>query len=65
MLKVSPETEAGRPAHECAGGEGCAAWHKRVRIALLSNPKSTGNLAQLPQIREYCDAHPDIFHYEV
>ena len=32
---------------------------------MLSNPKSTGNLAQLPQIREYCDAHPDVFHYEV
>jgi len=32
---------------------------------LLSNPKSTGNLAQLPRIREYCADHPDIFHYEV
>ncbi|MES2136176.1 MAG: diacylglycerol kinase family protein [Pseudomonadota bacterium] len=40
------------------------AW-PRPRIALLSNPKSTGNLAQLPRIREYCDAHPDVFHYEV
>ena len=38
---------------------------KRPRIALLSNPKSTGNLAQLPRIREYCAEHPDIFHYEV
>ena len=37
----------------------------RVRIALLSNPKSTGNIAQLPRIRAYCAAHPDIFHYEV
>jgi len=37
----------------------------RPRIALLSNPKSTGNLAQLPRIREYCADHPDIFHYEV
>ena len=37
----------------------------RPRIALLSNPKSTGNLAQLPRIREYCAEHPDIFHYEV
>jgi hypothetical protein len=37
----------------------------RPRIALISNPKSTGNLAQLPHIRAYCDAHPDIFHYEV
>ena len=37
----------------------------RPRIALLSNPKSTGNLAQLPRIREFCADHPDIFHYEV
>ncbi len=37
----------------------------RPRIALLSNPKSTGNLAQLPLIREFCSEHPDIFHYEV
>src|SRR3954451_1551854 len=62
MSKVSPVTDAAEPRCEpaCAGG-----WSKRTRIALLSNPKSTGNLAQLPQIREYCDAHPDIFHYEV
>jgi hypothetical protein len=32
---------------------------------LLSNPKSTGNLAQLPRIRAFCADHPDIFHYEV
>jgi diacylglycerol kinase family enzyme len=37
----------------------------RPRIALLSNPKSTGNIAQLSRIREYCAEHPDIFHYEV
>jgi len=37
----------------------------RPRIALLSNPRSTGNLAQLPRIRAYCADHPDIFHYEV
>jgi diacylglycerol kinase family enzyme len=66
MLKVSPETEApdqmGQPcpASICAGP-----WHNRTRIALLSNPKSTGNIAQLPRIREYCDSHPDVFHYEV
>ncbi|WP_432768210.1 MAG: diacylglycerol kinase [Sphingopyxis sp.] len=34
-------------------------------VALLSNPRSTGNRALLPQVREYCAAHPDIFHYEV
>ncbi|MBB3763126.1 diacylglycerol/lipid kinase family protein [Sphingomicrobium lutaoense] len=38
---------------------------EHVRIALLSNPRSTGNIAQLPRIREYCAEHPDIFHYEV
>ena len=38
---------------------------RRTRIALLSNPKSTGNLAQLSRIRGYCADHPDIFHYEV
>jgi hypothetical protein len=38
---------------------------RRPRIALLSNPKSTGNIAQLPRIREYCADHPDVFHYEV
>ena len=37
----------------------------RPRIALLSNPKSTGNLNQLPRIRAICAEHPDIFHYEV
>lgn len=37
----------------------------RPRIALLSNPKSSGNIAQLARIREYCADHPDIFHYEV
>ncbi len=34
-------------------------------VALLSNPHSTGNRALLPRVREYCAAHPDIFHYEV
>src|ERR1044072_4852078 len=37
----------------------------RPRIALISNPKSTGNLAQLPRIRAFCAEHTDIFHYEV
>jgi hypothetical protein len=37
----------------------------RPRIALLSNPKSSRNLAQLSRIREYCSDHPDVFHYEV
>lgn len=36
-----------------------------VSVALLSNPRSTGNQAVLPQIRSYCATRPDIFHYEV
>jgi hypothetical protein len=39
--------------------------NKRPRIALLSNPKSTGNINQLPRIRAFCAEHVDIFHYEV
>lgn len=34
-------------------------------VALLSNPHSTGNRSLLPQVRSYCAANPDIFHYEV
>jgi Diacylglycerol kinase catalytic domain len=34
-------------------------------VALLSNPHSTGNQSLLPQVRNYCAAHADIFHYEV
>ena len=30
----------------------------RPRIALISNPKSTGNLAQLPRIRAFCASIP-------
>ncbi|MEQ1724622.1 MAG: acylglycerol kinase family protein [Sphingopyxis sp.] len=36
-----------------------------VAVALLSNPRSTGNRAFLPRIRSFCALHPDIFHYEV
>lgn len=36
-----------------------------VCVALLSNPKSTGNRQLLPRVRSYCASHPDIFHYEV
>jgi hypothetical protein len=35
------------------------------RIALLSNPKSSGNKSQLARIRSQCAQHPEIFHYEV
>ncbi len=36
-----------------------------VSVALLSNPKSTGNRRLLPRVRSYCANHSDIFHYEV
>ncbi len=36
-----------------------------VSVALLSNPKSTGNRQTLPRVRSYCASNPDIFHYEV
>jgi diacylglycerol kinase family enzyme len=36
-----------------------------ARIALLSNPKSTGNRSLLPRVRSFCAEHQDIFHYEV
>ena len=69
MAKVERQADASVPrgqaadacAPVCAGSGGRA----RPRIALLSNPKSTGNLAQLPRIREFCAEHPDVFHYEV
>src|SRR3954465_3084894 len=64
MLKSLPLTET-----TAATGSACSqrtfGGSSRPRIALLSNPKSTGNIAQLPRIREYCADHPDVFHYEV
>jgi Diacylglycerol kinase catalytic domain len=36
-----------------------------VAVALLSNPRSSGNCLILPRIRTYCAGQPDIFHYEV
>ena len=34
-------------------------------VALLSNPRSTGNRSLLPRVRSYCATNEDIFHYEV
>lgn len=36
-----------------------------ARVALLSNPSSTGNRSLLPRIRSFCAQHQDLFHYEV
>ena len=34
-------------------------------VALLSNPRSSGNQSMLPRVRSFCARHEDIFHYEV
>jgi hypothetical protein len=68
MSKVERQAESVvQEGQLCTASPPCLAASKktRPRIALLSNPKSTGNLAQLPRIREYCAEHPDVFHYEV
>jgi hypothetical protein len=36
-----------------------------ARVALLSNPRSTGNRSLLPKVRSFCAREEDIFHYEV
>jgi hypothetical protein len=36
-----------------------------TRVAILSNPSSTGNRSLLPRARSFCAEHRDIFHYEV
>jgi hypothetical protein len=68
MVKSLATAEIARNAGEaCPWNAAAAAIGRtpRPRIALLSNPKSTGNIAKLARIREYCAEHPDIFHYEV
>jgi diacylglycerol kinase family enzyme len=34
-------------------------------VALLSNPRSTGNQSVLPRVRALCALEEDVFHYEV
>lgn len=36
-----------------------------AKVALLSNPLSTGNRSLLPRVRAYCADNADVFHYEV
>jgi Diacylglycerol kinase catalytic domain len=38
---------------------------RSMRVALLSNPTATGNVALLPRIRSFCAGRSDVFHYEV
>jgi diacylglycerol kinase family enzyme len=59
LAMEAPATPAQSVAPACRPAAG------RPRVALLSNPRSTGNIAQLSRIRSYCADHPDIFHYEV
>jgi hypothetical protein len=65
MLKTVEMAEHGQAERGNASAVRACAAGSRARIALLSNPKSTGNLAQLPRIRAFCAEHPDLFHYEV
>ena len=68
MLNLVPPVAAPASAGEAAmhrSGCGGKSDISRPRIALLSNPRSTGNIAQLSRIRAYCADHPEIFHYEV
>jgi diacylglycerol kinase family enzyme len=67
MPKLPKTTELPAPTGQVCpiSPEPFGAHQSRPRVALLSNPRSTGNIAQLPRIREYCAEHPDVFHYEV
>lgn len=62
---AKPELKAKEAGAAQCGDRACLPHKCRPRVALLSNPKSTGNLAQLSRIRAYCADHPDLFHYEV
>jgi hypothetical protein len=65
MLKTLHPIEADATTGEVCPADEAHCARPRPRVALLSNPRSTGNLAQLPRIREFCADHPDVFHYEV
>ena len=65
MSETEVESIGASPARPAAKIAALRPLASRPRVALLSNPKSTGNLAQLSRIRSYCADHPDIFHYEV
>ncbi len=68
FMSKSPDTDEAnaKAGSVCPAAKAeCCARSSRARIALLSNPKSSGNIAKLSRIREYCSDHPDIFHYEV
>jgi diacylglycerol kinase family enzyme len=59
LVEPGPDAAAAAAAAPAACPAGAA------RVALLSNPTASGNRALLPQIRAFCAAQRDIFHYEV
>jgi hypothetical protein len=65
MPNNAEKVEEAVPLAPMCAEPACRVPRNRPRVALLSNPKSTGNLAQLSRIRDYCADHPDLFHYEV
>src|SRR3954464_1716792 len=58
-----------RSASPCSTATDCRSARRAAtdmsRVALLSNPRSTGNRSLLPRVRAFCARHKDIFHYEV
>src|SRR3546814_2432652 len=52
------------PVRQAAEGSGLKG-KRLAEVALLSNPRSTGNRSLLPKVRSFCARHPEIFHYEV
>ncbi len=65
MSKLQLKAKEAPAAPARCAAVACRPTLPRPRVALLSNPKSTGNIAQLSRIRSYCADHPDLFHYEV
>src|SRR3546814_2764991 len=52
------------PVRQAAEGSGLKG-KRLAEVALLSNPRSTGNRSLLPKVRSFCARHPEIFPYEV
>ncbi|HEX2803213.1 MAG TPA: acylglycerol kinase family protein [Sphingomicrobium sp.] len=65
MLKTQAAVNGDAATPAPCDAPACRRTSCRPRVALLSNPRSTGNVAQLSRFRSYCADHPDIFHYEV
>jgi hypothetical protein len=65
LLPTTPDVAVRESEPGSGRARGAVPFKPQPRIALLSNPKSSGNIAQLPRIRAYCADHPNLFHYEV